>query len=451
MLRRLHLPAVLDNLRASYWFVPALMTAGAILLAFMTHGIDQLFDERGIFRDMPYLYSPSPEGARTTLSQIAGSMIGVAGVTFSMTLVSVSFAAGQFGPRLVGNVMRDRGNQFTLGTFVATFVYCLLTLRTVRNAETGEVAEGLERVGAFVPHFSMLVALALALMSVVVLIYFIHHVAESLDVNRMAASIGRDLRDLLLEPPLELDDESLVPIDANALGPLDFPWVIESERDGFVGAVDVDALATTAREHNVVISLSARPGDFVVSGDELLRVRGDLRGDARESFRRTAEACVSIGSSRSGYQDPLFLADELVEILARALSPGVNDPFTAVAVIEWSTVALCAFGRHGPVRRYGVCDGDSPRVVVDGLSFETVATRLFGQMAQYASTDRIVSRKMRAALRRVLEAAPHERAALEYLRSNFDAMCAREEGENSHSPAMTSPRRALRLADELEP
>ena len=123
---------LLQDLRASYWFVPALMTLGAGLLSLLTHWFDTRYGA-AFLRNVPYLYSPSPDGVRTTLASIAGSMIGVAGVTFSMTIVSVSFAAAQYGPRLVGNFMRDRGNQFTLGAFIAAFVYCLMVLRTVQS------------------------------------------------------------------------------------------------------------------------------------------------------------------------------------------------------------------------------------------------------------------------------------------------------------------------------
>lgn len=173
------------HLRASYWFVPALMVLSAIVLAFVTDRIDTHYSAQYI-SSVPWLYVSHPAGARAVLSAIATSMIGVAGVTFSMTIVSVSFAAANVGPRLIGNFMRDTGNQVTLGTFIATFVYCLSVLRTVTDdSGTGD--------SAYVPQFSLYVALILTLASVSVLIYFIHHIPESINVGRIISLVGGEL------------------------------------------------------------------------------------------------------------------------------------------------------------------------------------------------------------------------------------------------------------------
>ena len=190
---RAHLLDLWDTLRSSYWFIPSLMAVGAVVLSVVTTMADGRVGSDWI-DGVSWLYANKPEGARTLLSTVAGSMIGVAGVTFSITIASVVYASGQYGPRLLSNFMRDTGNQVTLGTFIATFLYGLLVLRTIRTADEGSGGANPsgDLTGAFVPHIAILVGLVLALASIAVLIYFIHHVPDSIHVSNVIAGIGRD-------------------------------------------------------------------------------------------------------------------------------------------------------------------------------------------------------------------------------------------------------------------
>ncbi|MEO1135283.1 MAG: DUF2254 family protein, partial [Pseudomonadota bacterium] len=169
---------IIEDLRASYWFIPGCMTIAALFLSFFMQWLDAQYGAAWL-RDYDWATATRTEGARSVLTVIAGSIIGVAGVTFSITIVAVSYASANFGPRLIGNFMRDRGNQLTLGTFIATFVYCLMILRTVRNAAAEDASQSFD---AFVPHLSILMALGLSLASIGVLIYFFHHVPETINV-----------------------------------------------------------------------------------------------------------------------------------------------------------------------------------------------------------------------------------------------------------------------------
>jgi len=170
-------------LRESLWFVPSLLTALAIGLALGCLEIDSALDgfDPGA---RAWLYAGGAEGARGVLSAIASSMITVAGVVFSVTIVALTLASQQYGPRLLRGFLRDRGNQFVIGNFVAVFVYCLLVLRAVhaRNGDT-----------QFVPNLSVSVAVALATLSAAVLIYFIHHSAVSLQPSNILASLSHEL------------------------------------------------------------------------------------------------------------------------------------------------------------------------------------------------------------------------------------------------------------------
>lgn len=158
------------------------MAAVAVALALVSVTVDDPVTE-WLALNLGWRFTGGAEGASAVLGIIAGSMITIAGVVFSMTLVALSLTSSQLGPRLLRNFMSDTSTQVVLGTFIATFVYCLLVLRTIRRAE--EVA--------FVPHLSVSLGVLLAVAGVGVLIYFIHHVSVSIQANEVAARIGTEL------------------------------------------------------------------------------------------------------------------------------------------------------------------------------------------------------------------------------------------------------------------
>ena len=382
--------ALWDTVSSSYWFIPTLMSIGAVGLAFALVGVDGRVGPDWIER-VTFLYGNKPDGARAFLSTIAGSMIGVAGVTFSITIASVVYATGQYGPRLLTNFMADRGNQVTLGTFIATFLYCLLVLRTIRSADEGA---GPEVTGAFVPHIAILAGLALALASVGVLIFFIHHVPESIHVSNLIAGVGRDLRDKIGvlfparigqgAPTREAArDESVVTDVPENLG-VDARR-IAADSDGYITGVDADGLLALAVEHDLVVRVRHRPGDFVADGDTLVlawppdRVGPEAVRDIRTAF--------AWGRQRTARQDVRFLVNELVEIAARALSPGVNDPFTAISCLDWLSAALKDLARRDVpgAKRYD--DDGHLRVVASPTTFDDFVDGVYGQLRPYLATD----------------------------------------------------------------
>ena len=370
----------LDDLQGSYWFIPSIMVVAAFLLALFTTAVDQRVGADWM-REIDFLYFSHTDGARAVLSTIAGSMIGVAGVTFSMTIVSVSFAGAQFGPRLIGNFMRDRGNQITLGTFIATFVYCLFVLRTVRNAGDGPDAV------AYVPQLSLLIALTLTMASVAVLIFFIHHIPESLNVSNLTAKVGRDLIDQIKTlfpedtgepaPDFETDFDLLYGAGASA---------VFSDQNGYIQTYDQDTVMALAEKHDLIVRMEFRPGDFAATGDALMHVWPEGRLD--DSLHDNLRDCFAFGKHRTASQNLLFLVDELVEIAARALSPGVNDPFTAMECLNWLGAGLREMAdRDAPAAQRSDEEGKL-RVIAEPLSFRNLADAIFGQLRQYLAADR---------------------------------------------------------------
>lgn len=384
---------VFQDLRASYWFIPGCMAIASLVLSFVMQWLDAQYGA-GWLRDFNWLTATRTEGARSVLTVIAGSIIGVAGVTFSITIVAVSYASANFGPRLIGNFMRDRGNQVTLGTFIATFVYCLMILRTVRNATAEDASQSFD---AFVPHLSVLMALFLALASIGVLIYFIHHVPETINVGNIAAKIGKQLKDGVTNSfpdvkALQRPDDKAQTISWDQCSTLRHRS-INADCAGYIQALDEERLAEIARDDALLIRVQYRPGDFVTVTDIILDIWGE--DTVSEDRIEDLQACYAVGQHRTAYQNILFLIDEMVEIIARALSPGVNDPYTAITCFNWLKVGLVQFILHDETANHP--DASNP-VQVHPISFERFVSAIFDQSRQYVCRDRNVSLHVLAVL-----------------------------------------------------
>ncbi len=388
----------LDRLRSSYWFLPSLMAVGALLLSFATLALDASLGPARL----PLLSSLGgmnrPDGARALLSTVAGSLITVAGVVFSMTLVGLSLASQQFGPRLVGNFMRDRGNQLVLGTFVATFLYCLMVLRTVRSAD---VTAG---TAAFVPHTSVAVALVLTLTSLGVLIYFIHHTAESIQVSYVLARVGRALTQQILAFPEGANEgapEGSPVTDAPPELPEGFSAeavTLRAQRAGYVQAIDLAGLVALAQEHDAVVRLHHPPGSFLMLDGPLADVFPE---QASEALAGRIEGSYVLGAVRTPQQDPYFLFDQLLEVAVRALSPGINDPFTAISCIDRMAESLNLLARRRLPSTFLTDDEGALRLVVPRPEIGELVEHLFGELRAHGAADPMVARHLALTLRRM--------------------------------------------------
>ena len=261
----IRLRALWEYVRSTYWAVPSLMAVIAIALSVAMIHIDEVLTPKFV-GTLSWVYTGGPQGARAVLSTIAGSMITVAGVTFSITIVALTLASQQFGPRLLRSFLRDLGNQIVLGTFVSTFIYCLLVLRTVRGNDDAQ----------FVPHLAVTLGVLLAMLSLGVLIFFIHHVSTSIQASQIIANVAEDLEEAVVRlfpqalgharpsrtaSPTALPDD----FDRDALS-------VPATTSGYVQAIDGGALLKLATERDVVLRVEAEPGRFVRKGTALVMV-----------------------------------------------------------------------------------------------------------------------------------------------------------------------------------
>jgi uncharacterized membrane protein len=322
-----------EALRTNLWLVPGIEVVAAIVLFAGTLALDKAA-YRGAFGLPSWVIGGSADGARQILTAIAAAVITVVGVVFSIILVTLTLASTQFGPRMLRNFIRDRGTQLTLGTFVATFVYAVLVL----------VSIGPGPRGAFVPHIGVTVTLALMVTALGVLIYFIHHTATSIQLPQVIASIARDLSEAI-EVQGGYDARARAPGDpqtgpaaAELAARMAAGGVVRAPASGYLQFIRHNLLVGLAAETDSIIALDYRPGHFLVEGHRLGAV---WPAQAAERVSDALGRAHVIGPNRTLTQDISFGIDQLVEIAIRALSPAVNDTFTALTCIDWLGDALC--------------------------------------------------------------------------------------------------------------
>jgi len=373
-----------EVLRTNLWLVPAIEVLGAGALFVVTYALDRAA-YNGVFQVPGWAISGGPDVARTVLTAIAAAVITVVGVVFSIVIVALTLTSTQFGPRMLRNFIRDRGTQLTLGTFVATFVYAVLTL--------GSVGQGSH--GAFVPHISVTVTLALMLADLAVLIYFLHHIALQIQLPEVIAGIAGDLQsaiELQTGDPSEGADAELA---SAVIGSMRGEGgVVTAPRSGYLQYLEHHTLVFIATEIDAVIHVLFRPGHFIVQGQEYATV---WPAAAADSVARELASAHVTGPYRTLAQDVSFGIDQLVEICIRALSAAVNDTFTALTCIDWIGDSLVKVtGRWQPTRVYRDGAG-AVRVITTEVTWERLVQRSFEKIRQ-------ASRGMPAVMIRQLDA-----------------------------------------------
>ncbi len=355
---------LLTVLGDTFWLLP-----GALVLLGVLGGLGMVEIDRGgavpqWLIASPWLYNGGATGARTLLGAVASSTIGVAGTVFSITIAALSLAAGQMGPRLLRNFTRDRGNQVTLGAFLGTFSYALMVLRSVRTQNEGE----------FIPHLALSVSILLAFVCVATLVFFVGHMAGRINVDTVVDLVSGEVQSAV---------KRLMVTESQPAPPPAAFWAgatcVTDRRRGYLQQLDEDRLADWAVEHNTAIRLLVRPGDYVFPGAAIAALTAPAEGAEAAIRNATALAGQRVSSS-----DLEFAIRQLVEVAVRALSPGINDPHTAMSILDRLGAALCdAVPLHlttGVILRDG-----RPALVRPSVDYDGLTNSMFHMIRQNAA------------------------------------------------------------------
>jgi uncharacterized membrane protein len=350
--------------RSSLWALPLLMVAAAAAAAILAVHIPLRQGDDPVW----FLYSGDAEEAPQFLSNLVTAMITMATLVVSITMVVLTLAAQQLGPRLIRSFMADRRTQATLGLFVATVVYLLLVLRSAYG--------GTDKV----PNLAVTGGTALVLLCLIALLIFVHHLARSIiadnTIDRVGEALDADIARLLPESNGEEPD-------APAKRPRDTGAPLVLHHSGYVQAINHHGLTEIADEADAVIELAFKPGRHVIEGGVFAWIAPKKAADKTHG---NIENCVILGGERASIQDVETSIRQLVEVALRALSPSISDPFTAMAVIDRLTTSIAKVMRRGQPQCVWAGDDGKVRLLAPRSTFGDMVEEAFRQIRQH-STD----------------------------------------------------------------
>ncbi len=385
-----------SRLVSGYWFIPGGVVVGASAVAL---GLLEL-DARLVADSRNIGFTGGPESARALLSSIASSMLTLTALVFSVTIVVLQLASGQFSPRVLRTFLRDRRSQTTLGVFLATFLYALIVLRAVRG-DGGTVDR-------FVPGISVGVSFALVVVSVAFFVQYIHNITTSIRVIEIIDRISKETAAAI---------ERIHPADLQSgdggVSSLPAPKAtICAATRGVVTSVNVDRLFRIAERADVCLAVVPRVGDFVATGMPLVDVHGDGDGEGEGVDDDAVRGAISLAKERQLDEDPAFGFRQLVDIAERTLSPGVNDPTTAVQCLDHLHDLLRRLAHRPLPPRVTRTSEQRVRVVLPRPTWEDYVALAVDEIRHWGAGSLQVHRRIGALLDDLAAAVAPERAAV---------------------------------------
>jgi uncharacterized membrane protein len=370
----------MGRLFAALWVVPLLCVLAGVTLSAGTIWIDKAYD----YRLVPESISGGPDAALEILGTVAASMVSLAALVLTITMVVVQLAMGQFSPRIVQRILQDKPSQLAIGVFVGTFAHAVLTLREVRTEEDGVV-----------PGVAVVVAYVLVLVSIVVLVWYVNHIGRSLRVSALIELVGTDTRALV--DKIYTQPRGVVHDDATT---------ICAPRSGVVTHIDADALVKLAAEADCLLKLSPALGEFVPAGSPLF----EIDGGGERLDRKAVVRCIGLEMERTLEQDTAYGLRLLVDIAERSLSDGsFLDPTTAVQAIDRLHDCLRQLApRSFPDGRYRDEHGQL-RLITRTMTWAEYVHLAFDEIRLAGKESPQITRRLRAALEDLLSVAPGDR------------------------------------------
>jgi uncharacterized membrane protein len=385
----------------SLWFLPGLLTvAGGTLAVLLVRHNDAILGDIDA-DDVWWVFGGSPGGAMSVLEAIAGSIITVTGVVFSVTIIALQLASSQFTPRVLRQFMADRANQLVLGVFIATFTYSLIVLRTVR---TGEVSD------EFIPAVAVTGAVLLALTSIGFLIFFINHLARSIQAAVVIDSVANETIKVLATvfPDTTPDYDTVQKPAAEELTPDADAQALEvhARRAGYVQAVERHALCRLAVQHDLFIRVEVEIGAFVLPGQVIMRVwPGD---DVGLELQHALHEQLVLGLERTPHQDLKHGVIELMDIAVKGLSPSINDPTTAINAVQRLGEVLLDMAWRERGDRADRDDAGRTRLVVRRPRLDETVALAFNQIRHYGAANATVATALIRTLAELAALSPAE-------------------------------------------
>ena len=403
-----------DGLRAQLWPLPTLAIIVAVALGLVLPRVDAAIDDELPGWATAVIFGGDGNAASTVLDAVSSSLITVTSLTFSLTVVTLQLASSQFSPRLLRTFTQDLFVQGTLALFLSTFAFSLTVLRSVRSGGDGQTP--------FVPRVAVTTSFVLAVLSVIGLVLFLAHLTRQIRVETMLAEVARDASGTVRSVLAPRGEGNPVTAPPSGRG-----QPLLSTTSGFLVRIDTDELLEASRQADAVLEITALPGDFIVQGAPLGSARGrqgPLSVDQLTELADTVGGSMRTGPERTAAQDVGFGLRQLTDVANKALSPGINDPTTAIHAIDHISVVLCQLAgcELGPVEHTG---DDGARVVVNRPDLEHLIEMSLTQIRRYGAGDPLVVARLYQLLDELAwNVTPADLVLVERERKRLDATTA---------------------------
>ncbi len=381
------------EIKTNYWAIPGAFVVGAVLLHLLTFFLDSHFKDT--IQNFSLFLHVNHDSARSLLSTLSTSSMTVAGVSFSMTLLSFVHASSQIGPRSLSGFLDDRGSQMTLGLFLGTFIYTVFTLSSVQGAMQGSDAPT-------PPLLAINVSLVLSLISTLAFVYFIHHVPAMIRMTSVVDRVGRKTQDEIInyfchEGFCDNEKKSDVAFIENQSN-----TQIKLKAQGYIQFINYSDILSIMKNSNSKIRIFKTAGDFITKGQSWAEIE-DHSSKLSEDDCDRINGCLAVGSQKSMIQDYRFGLLLLTEILARALSPGVNDPFTAKECIDQIKAAFYVLADHYHTAQTMDDSEGTPRISLSAFDIRKFADSIMDPLHHYCDDDPIAGPHLKRSIEELVE------------------------------------------------
>lgn len=405
-----------EKLTTSLWFLPALISFIGITLAIFIFYIDKQTsaNEYGVWL---LSFDIGISDIRQVIAITTSSVITVTGVVFSMTMVALTLASNQFGPKILRNFLKDSSHKWTLGILLATFFYGVVILSLLDG-----------KGDDYRPLFTALTNLVITIVAISSLIIFIHRVTKSIQADHIIALIGEDIERALNEIETDATHGQVVHNEEmwkTQIEPSE-QYPIRSNSHGYIQSIDWDNLIKLALDNDICLDFGTRPGKFVLDGEQLGAVYSCQKQDSIPYDEILS--CISIDKKRSPVEDLEYSLDQLVQVALRALSPGVNDSVTALTCIDWLSVAISRMAKATFPPTYKLDDDNHIRVKAKTFSFESAVETAFNPIRQNTRNNEMVLIYLIETLTDLIDVAKHPKY-YEILSWQIEALCENYDAE----------------------
>ncbi len=367
------------EIKTNYWAIPGAFVVGAVFLHLLTFFLDSHFQET--IKNFSLFLHVNHDSARSLLSTLSTSSMTVAGVSFSMTLLSFVHASSQIGPRSLSGFLDDRGSQVTLGVFLGTFIYTVFTLSSVQGAMQGSEAPT-------PPILAINVSLVLSLISTLAFVYFIHHVPAMIRMTSVVDRVGRKTQEEIINyfshegfsEKKSSSDVAFVETQSNTQ--------LRFDGQGYIQFINYSDILSIMEKSNSKIRIFNTAGDFITK-DQAWAAIEDQDSKLSKDDCEKLNGCIAVGSQKSMIQDYRFGLLLLTEILARALSPGVNDPFTAKECIDQIKAAFYVMAENYHTAQAMEDSNGTPRISLFAFDVRAFADSIMKPLHHYCDDDPI--------------------------------------------------------------